>query len=223
MGPLLRHEPALLDISTNLSHIGVSFTGETPLTVKDMTAFLGASNLKVFCLPSVQWEAVYMANPDDTHQTLSYPSTGIATKMATDSVTLIPINPRQAVDEAISAYESFMSSQAVSVNLQLPFGMVAQAKAAKPLLPGQIRDSNRVQLVQPLFEKESSIRVDQPRNTQSARTGADNRVFLTGATQVAFRSPVSDDTRGLSWSCLDPVPRAIPAPTIYDETVQPRV
>jgi hypothetical protein len=209
--PFLRNEPALLDLSTNLSHHGVAFTpGEAPLTVTDMTVLASASKVKLFSLPAVQWEAISMVEPPPG-RVVGYESTGIGTKMMSGSVTLVPIMPGHILDEAVAAYNAvgsgLSSSRLISAFFQLPFGMLAKAKAERrPIL---VPPSKRVALTQPAFETPPSTMTA----TTTTTTNVENpETTLVGALQVSFRSARGDEARGFPGTAFLPYAPRTPLP-----------
>jgi len=197
--PYLRNAPALLDLSTNLSHYGVAFSPQdAPLTVRDMTASASANKVKMFCLPAVQWEAIAMVEPPPA-QPILYPSAGIGTKMTTESVTLVPITPEHVLGEAVAAYNAVRGGGGglVSAYFQLPFGMLAKATAERRPAP---QPSKSVALTQPTFEmmmQPSSSPFSS--NTTTATT-------LVGALQLSFRSPPDDEEYGFPGTAFLPYP-----------------
>jgi hypothetical protein len=63
------------------------------------------SSLAVMALPVVQWEPV-IANPNlgGFPTPLAFQNSGPATYLVSNSVTLTPITPRQAIDNLVSEY-----------------------------------------------------------------------------------------------------------------------
>ncbi|KAK4213934.1 hypothetical protein QBC37DRAFT_162207 [Rhypophila decipiens] len=183
--PFLANDPTLLDISSNSSHLGISFssasgTGSIPLTVANTTFSAPANNLKVFGLPSVQWEAVYIedeASPGSGSD-ISYPSAaGYPTKISTRSASLVPLNPSALLQKAVSAYNPLLPGLVrplpVTANFMLPFGMLTQATATNP-------SRKSLRLVQPSFEREVPPAFQAPSSTGKAT--------LTSSPNISFQS-----------------------------------
>jgi hypothetical protein len=86
-----------------------------------------AATLGVTALPAVQWEPV-VTDPDPSGfpTPLTFPNSGQPFVMATKSVALVPIAPRQALDGIIATYNS-TTPQEAAIQFTLPFGMVATA------------------------------------------------------------------------------------------------
>jgi hypothetical protein len=204
--PYLRNEPAFLDVSTNSSHLGISFSPQnSPLVVKDMTASTYADQVRVFSPPAVHWESLYMTEPTPGNK-INYPSSGIGTKLTTESVTLVPIAPRHVLNEAISAYNPInrtVRPRIVAANVQLPFGAHAKVATDKetPAAP-----SKRLRLVQPVFQKEAT---PSPGTTN---TNENNQVKLTGGPQVSFRCFPADEPRGFPGFAFLPYQEQSPLP-----------
>ncbi|HEX6440827.1 MAG TPA: hypothetical protein VF007_01480, partial [Stellaceae bacterium] len=126
--------PTLLDLSTNVSQFGVSFgtpsaAGAAPagfdIAVADLFLQAPAFDVRVVTLPAVQWEPVL--TPDLATRMLSYANSGNTTLLAANSVTLVPIAPRPAIDALLAAYHATPPS-AVAARFTLPFGIAAVAE-----------------------------------------------------------------------------------------------
>jgi hypothetical protein len=127
----------LLDLSTSVSQFGVSFlphrTANSLSAVKDLYLQMHASSLGVTALPAVQWEPVVTdPNPDNFPSPLRFQNNGPQTLLVSNSVTLTPVAPRQAIDTLLSDYEASPPS-AVTARFTLPFGLVAEASLARSL------------------------------------------------------------------------------------------
>ncbi|KAK3312371.1 hypothetical protein B0H66DRAFT_633074 [Apodospora peruviana] len=209
--PFLRNDPALLDVSTNVSQLGISFSPfEVSISVTDengMIASTGAANLKMFCLPTVHWEALYVdVPPPEQAISLRNQTTSFGTKMATASVDLVPITPRDLLAKTVAAYNpapfSLVQPAPVTVHFQLPFGMLAQATA-----PAE-SPRKRVKLVQPAFDKEPL----------SFTPGTSEKITMTGAPQISFRSLSSDQSASFQGTALLPYQDLSPfVPVITDQ------
>lgn len=145
--------PTLLDLSTNVSQFGVVFSPKaTGFEVVDLSLQTQSMNLRIYTLPAVQWEPIAEERAGALPGTLSskfqFPYAGPATNIASDSVVLTPVAPREAIDGALSRY-GLTPSTPVVARFALPFGMVAVAKAARSnFLFGS---SPIVTQVQPIF------------------------------------------------------------------------
>jgi len=136
----------LLDVSTNASLFGVGFvagTGKSP--TRTSTSGSGASGgfenlyltapgsrVRILTLPPVQWEPVATDDPKNPSfpSPLSYPNSGGSTVIATDSVTLVPVAPRPAIDCLLANYNGPQRNRAI-VRFTLPFGILAVAELQK--------------------------------------------------------------------------------------------
>jgi hypothetical protein len=128
--------PTLLDLSTNVSQFGVSFVldapEQTPL-VQDLYLQIPASSMAVTALPVVQWEPVITdPNPDNFETPLTFLNSGSTTLFTSNSITLTPIAPRQAIDALLSDYHANPPS-AVTARFTLPFGLTANANLTRSL------------------------------------------------------------------------------------------
>ncbi|PMD12111.1 hypothetical protein NA56DRAFT_38424 [Hyaloscypha hepaticicola] len=132
----VRTPPVLLDVSTNISQFGVSFvlsdTEQAP-SIQNLFLQLPASLMAVTSLPVVQWEPVITdPNPDNFDTPLTFQNSGATTLFHSNSVTLTPVAPRQAIDTLLSDYHA-SSPSAVTARFTLPFGMTATASLARTL------------------------------------------------------------------------------------------
>ncbi|MCJ1350794.1 MAG: hypothetical protein MMC33_000775 [Icmadophila ericetorum] len=162
----------LLDLSTNVSQFGVTFDLGSTSTSGDEFSSVSFSDLMiqapgtgvhVIALPAVQWEPVSTPNPIVANGTtfpsvLDFPNSGSVTDIATSSVTLVPIAPRQAIDNVLSTYNATTSSN-VAATFTLPFGMEAQAQLAKST--SILFGSPGLAQVQPTFSSDSLVGGDQ--------------------------------------------------------------
>jgi hypothetical protein len=141
----------LLDLSTNVSQFGVGISTNsgnrtareliTPTTaVKDLMLQAPGNEVVVLTLPAVQWEPIItpvptlMADGVTLYPSpLSFPNSGQLTALATESVTLVPVTPREAIDNLIASYNAYPSSN-TGASFTLPFGITALAKLAKTKL-----------------------------------------------------------------------------------------
>jgi hypothetical protein len=180
---------SLLDVSTNVSLFGVGFqpgsgtdtptsTGAgaaAPVAVSDLFLEGPGSGVRVFTLPAVQWEPVF--TPDQTQpfdSPLTFPDCGGATVLGSDSVALVPIAPRPAIDALVAAYHSGSPPTKVAARFTLPFGIVAFA---------EIRRATTLSGLSPFFGEVT------PTFTSADLTGGDQlsiraaveRFFLFGA------------------------------------------
>lgn len=142
----------LLDVSTNVSLFGVSFfpsahtrpsvagaAAETPtaaMGISDLFFEARGSGVHVLTLPAVQWEPVL--TPDQSTpfpSPLTFADCGGPTLLAADTVALVPVAPRPAIDALLAAYHSGSPPHQVAVRFTLPFGIVAVAEIARSPLP----------------------------------------------------------------------------------------
>ncbi|KAH0539022.1 hypothetical protein FGG08_004416 [Glutinoglossum americanum] len=173
--------PKLLDLSTNVSQFGVSFPAlAEDHTVSGMALQTQAANLRVFALPAVQWEAMVGLDPatGSVDESFSFLYSGPATYIASDSVKLVSIAPRDAIDNVLNGYNASFPPIPVVARFSLPFGIIAIARASRSDVPQPI-----VMPVQPAFPP--------------PLTG-NNRTSLTGGDQISIRVPtpsLTDDIR----------------------------
>ncbi|KAK0509896.1 hypothetical protein JMJ35_007290 [Cladonia borealis] len=166
-----RSLPFWLDVSSSISQFGLGLAaqgGSTDSTtdtaaqvtpeVTDLMLNVDNRNVDVAALPIIQWEPVYTPDPmvflDSTNQTQPFPSplrysdSGPITRFSTNSATLVPFNPRAAIDSLIDGWKTQQDS--VTAVFTLPFGMIAQATLSHPILLGF--PSPRLLQVQPSFK-----------------------------------------------------------------------
>jgi hypothetical protein len=184
--------PTLLDLSTNVSQFGVSFGTSAPaegpapggfeIAVADLFLQAPGFDVRVVTLPAVQWEPVL--TPDQTTpfpSPLTYASSGSPTTLAVNSVTLVPIAPRPAIDALLVAYHATPPS-AVAARFTLPFGIVAVA---------ELHRSRIITLPSP------SISQVQPRFSASNLKGGDQISIRAGQALVVQAGPPS--LPGAAW------------------------
>lgn len=166
--------PVLLDVSTNVSQFGVSLfenrtheiTAPAPFTssISDLTFNVTGTVLKVVTLPAVQWEPLYTPAPMVTADgspfpnPLTYANSGRMTEFSTNSVELVPLSPREALDSLVSRYNSDNTS-VVGAQLTLPFGIQASANLVHPR--NSFVESPTLTTVQPKFQSASLAGGDQ--------------------------------------------------------------
>lgn len=141
----------LLDISTNVSLFGITFDPNVgrkqtsagpalpPIPAPSIAnLFLEAPGIgvHVLTLPAVQWEPVL--TPDDSTSTprpfpspLTFGDCGGATVLGTDTVTLVPVAPRPAIDALLAAYNTASEPSPIVVRFTLPFGILAVAQLTR--------------------------------------------------------------------------------------------
>jgi len=150
---------SLLDVSTNVSLFGVSFlirpedmlardvavpgpsagTATPPMAIADLFFEARGLGLHLLTLPAVQWEPVL--TPDQSTpfpSPLTFADCGGPTVLAADSVELVPIAPRPAIDALLAAYNTATPPRRVAARFTLPFGIVAVAeivRSTQPLFP----------------------------------------------------------------------------------------
>ena len=136
---------ALLDVSTNVSQFGVTFGvssgriggGPAPpeFAVADLFLQMQGRDLFVMTLPAVQWEPVLSPDAPSFPSPLSFNDCGNATSFVADSVELVPIAPRPAIDAIVDRFNQPVQAAAVSVRFTLPFGIVAHAELVRSKRP----------------------------------------------------------------------------------------
>lgn len=166
---------ALLDLSTNVSLFGVAYApseqrGITPgttttagaLGVADLFLEARGGGVHVLTLPAVQWEPVLTASdPQDPNfpRELTFANCGGITEIAANTVELIPLAPRPALDALLTTYNRVNDPRPVAVRFTLPFGIVAVAEIMRTgslARPGQSLSS-----VAPSFRGEGLSGGDQ--------------------------------------------------------------
>jgi hypothetical protein len=184
--------PTLLDLSTNVSQFGVSFgtaaptegpaSGGSEIAVADLFLQAPGFDVRVVTLPAVQWEPVLTTDQTTPFPSpLTYASSGSPTALAANSVTLVPIAPRPAIDALLAAYHATPPS-AVAARFTLPFGIVAVA---------ELHRSRIVTLPSP------SISQVQPRFSASNLEGGDQISIRAGQALVVQAGPLS--LPGAAW------------------------
>ena len=132
---------ALLDVSTNVSQFGVAYAparGGT-LGVADLYLEATGTGVRVWTLPAVQWEPVLTLPGDDPNDPsfpspLTYGDCGGPTELATQTVALVPIAPRPAIDGMLAGYNRVTEPAPVAIRFTLPFGIVAVAEIRRSTL-----------------------------------------------------------------------------------------
>ena len=156
-----RGSPTYLDLSTNISQFGILISDVAAGSLNISNLFLEAPNntVAVITLPAVQWEPVVtVPDPAAFPTPLTYPDCGETFVMATESVTLIPIAPRQAIDAILGSYNS-STPEKVAVRFTLPFGM----EATTQLIPSTstLFSSPGLRQIQPSFSSSNLAGGDQ--------------------------------------------------------------
>ncbi|MCJ1379351.1 hypothetical protein MMC17_002452 [Xylographa soralifera] len=156
-----RGSPTYLDLSTNVSQFGVLIGDVATGSLSISNLYLEAPNntVGVITLPAVQWEPVVtVPDPAAFPTPLTYPDCGETFVMVTESVTLVPIAPRQAIDGILGTYNS-SAPQEVAARFTLPFGM----EATTQLVPSTsiLFSSPGLRQVQPTFSSSNLTGGDQ--------------------------------------------------------------
>jgi hypothetical protein len=136
-------ELLLLDVSTNVSQFGVGFTvsagsadklvstGAPVLTgrfvVADMFLQSAGRNVRVITLPEVQWEPVATRDGPTFPTPVTFADCGGPTQLATETVELVAVAPRLALDFMVAGYQRKVSPLPLNVRFTLPFGIEAVA------------------------------------------------------------------------------------------------
>ena len=148
----------LLDVSTNKDLLGVELTGQAramePLfQLRALDVCTPASALQVFALPQVQWEPVRTLERDQDIPHLGFFPTplasvtdGGATRMAVQSVKLVPAIPDLATDAIL---QEFAAGQSAALLTTLPFGLRAIMQL-RPRTTG-VRSADTVMRNEPKF------------------------------------------------------------------------
>lgn len=109
------------------------------LAIRDLFLQARGTGVRVLTLPAVQWEPV-LTRPGDDPQDPNFPSpltfadSGGATEFAANSVDLVPIAPRPAIDALLGFYNRETDPRPVAVRFTLPFGIVAVAEIERTKL-----------------------------------------------------------------------------------------
>ena len=140
----------LLDVSTSVSQFGVAFesvsgriggVSSVPITptpefaVADLYLQMQGRDLYLMTLPAVQWEPVLSPDDPSFPSPLSFNDCGNATSFVADSIELVPIAPRPAIDAVVDRFNRPVEPAAVSVRFTLPFGIVALAELVRSKTP----------------------------------------------------------------------------------------
>ncbi|KAH7018866.1 hypothetical protein EDB80DRAFT_869542 [Ilyonectria destructans] len=188
--------PVMLDLSTNVSQFGVSFSSpNAPTTISGLSVQTRASSLRIFALPAVQWEPVVTADSlslaGSDPEVWAFPDSGPATEIANRSVTMIPISPRDAIDGVLHEYNNAPSIPLVA-RLSLPFGIVAVVQSIQtvPAIPSSflLPLPPVVRQVQPVFGA-----------TMAAAHHSSSGTALTGSDQISMRLQDPDSTSSPSF------------------------
>jgi hypothetical protein len=103
-----------------------------PVTVADLMFEARGMGVHVFTLPAVQWEPVLTPDQSTPFPTpLTFADCGGPTVIATDTVDLVPVAPRPAIDALLTGYNTADAPPRVAVRFTLPFGIVALAELAR--------------------------------------------------------------------------------------------
>jgi hypothetical protein len=174
--------PSLLDLSSKTSQFGVAFAWPRTSTIKDLYLSGTASQVGIMALPAVQWEPVITdPNPHNFPSPLEFFNCGPNTLVvAENSVTLVPVVPRQAIDSVVSLYQSNPSSDVVA-QFTLPFGLVASAKLSR--LAGPLFPSPSLSKVSCTFSAQNLQSADQISvRAPGRRLGIDGHLPTSGGT-----------------------------------------
>lgn len=150
--------PTLIDLSTNVSQFGVMF-GSPPIAVagpppdgkapvSGLFLQLPGTDVRVVTLPAVQWEPVL--TPDQSPpfaSPLAFADTGHPAVFGVNTITLVPVAPRQAIDALLPSISA--GPKRIAVHFTLPFGITAvadvEAQGTDSLFVPSVRQ------VQPMF------------------------------------------------------------------------
>ena len=161
--------PTLLDLSTNVSQFGVMFGTASPFgaagapvaaapSVAGLFLQAPGTELRVVTLPAVQWEPVL--TPDQSTpfpSPLSFANSGQPAMLGANSVTLVPVSPRAAIDALLTAYNT--GGAEVGARFTLPFGIQAVAQLQRSNQP--LIRSPSIGEVQPKFSTAGLVGGDQ--------------------------------------------------------------
>ena len=114
--------------------------------------------MRVVTLPAVQWEPVL--TPDQTTpfpSPLTYANSGQPVELGANSITLVPVAPRPAIDALLAAYNTAHAE--VAARFTLPFGIAAVATLQHSQFP--IIPSPGFSEVQPSFSSNNLKGGDQ--------------------------------------------------------------
>jgi hypothetical protein len=160
---MARPSKFLLDLSTNVSQFGVAFNTGNPdmpsipsLSVStDFSAQISGNLISIVTLPPMQWEPL---QDFASGKTLSYLDSGPTSVINVNSVALVPVTPRAAIDSMLNTYHSTQVSS-VSIRFGLPFAIVAFAQLSKPAFP--VTPVPGINQVQPNFQDSNMSGGDQ--------------------------------------------------------------
>ncbi|KAH8719508.1 hypothetical protein GQ44DRAFT_729808 [Phaeosphaeriaceae sp. PMI808] len=191
------HPPTLLDVSSNGSQFGVVFSTQVPIQSAAPSPLLSTvqtfrpedfrinslmvhgttKTVRVMALPATQWEPLVVEGKESP-LSLEYsgPSTQIALKKDTPTVTLVPVAPSGAIDTLLGTYHGQDIAQ-LATRFTLPFGMVATALLPnKPGLffPGKVEKANfqfthgdpQTKLESQFFKPQDQLSFAAPRRLQ---------------------------------------------------------
>jgi hypothetical protein len=132
----------LLDLSTSADQFGVGYgpfsqrptlSSSPRFAVEDMYL---QGRPTILTVPAVQWEPVatpeQLPPPAPSFPTpLSFANSGGPTSIAVQTVTLVPMAPRPALDELVANFRERAEPDPAVARFTLPFGMVAMAHLRK--------------------------------------------------------------------------------------------
>jgi hypothetical protein len=206
---LARPNAFLLDLSTNVSQFGVAFDAGnskqpsiSSLSISsDFSVQIAGNLVDIVTLPPMQWEPL---KDFASGKTLTYPDSGPTSVIGTDSLALVPVTPRSAIDSMLNTYHSNHASN-VYVRFGLPFAIVAFAQLSRLALPHHPIPS--INQIQPNFKGSNMVGGDQiafaaarpflirPNPTQSPSLPGYTRQFFTALTDG---TNTSDSAIGMS-------------------------
>jgi hypothetical protein len=206
--------PTLLDVSTNTSQFGVCFS-ETQVDnyVSDLYLQSQLANTQLYTLPAVQWEPV---QEEVTGHTYNFPSLGLTTQVACNSVSLVPISSRQTLDEFVNAYNSDLSAE-ITACFSLPFGLnaITQLQHSTILgLPSNI-PSPGFSMMQPTSKELSLTSGDQ----LSLR--AAGRPFTIGRPATLFSPTLPGRSKAMPAATDTTTSDVFTGTSVIDETINP--
>ncbi|KAJ9656826.1 hypothetical protein H2198_004714 [Neophaeococcomyces mojaviensis] len=197
-GMPLRDGAVLLDLSTNVSQFGISFNLQMEFVTSDISLIADQpqqvvselalqcplQNVRVFTLPSVQWEPITLLNQDGTLGPGSYEFSysGPPTKLQSNSANLTPIAPREVIDQVVLNQSQTSSSELVTL-FSLPFGTVAVVKALG--YSNDVQKSPEVNNERPVFNPPIL-------SAESDSVGVD--MLLAGGDQISIKARIPSQT-----------------------------
>jgi len=175
--------PLLLDLSSRVSQFGIQFpAGQVFYDVAASTVSPTVSNLflqtpanrqRVFALPPVEWEPVFMAQNADPADPIpnpyTFPDSGFPTFLATNAVTLRPVAPQEALDGLIASFRANPPKEVVA-EFTLPFGIVSFAKLSRPRFNRPFVWPASISNVKPTFQTSKLVGGNQV-SMRAATTG----------------------------------------------------